>query len=208
MQARLADGSFFPGDPGKYGAFTEGSPWTYLFCVLQDVPGLIQLMGHDAFVTKLDENFSGGHYAYDNEPENHYPYLYDWVNQPEKAQRILTDVVRKNYRNTPDGITGNDDCGQMSAWYIFAVLGFYPVTPASGTYALGRPFFPQVVLHLTQPTTNTFTIIARHLSPENNYVKSVCLDGVPLTAPFLHHTDLFSHKVLEFEMGAQPLRQF
>ena len=204
MQARLADGSFFAGNPKKYSAFTEGSPWTYLFCVMQDVPGLIDLMGRDAFVAKLDENFSGGHYAYDNEPENHYPYLYDWVDQPEKGQKILTDVVHQNYRNTADGISGNDDCGQMSAWYIFTVFGFYPVAPASGVYALGRPFFPKVVLHLTYPTTNTFTIIAHHLTPQNNYVKSVKLDGKLLTTPFLKHSDLFAHKVLEFEMGATP----
>jgi predicted alpha-1,2-mannosidase len=114
MTARLADGSFFLGDPRKYGAFTEGSPWTYLFCVMHDVPGLMNLMGRDAFISKLDENFSGGHFAYDNEPENHYIYLYDWVGQPEKAQKLLTETVQKNYRNTPDGITGNDDCGQMS----------------------------------------------------------------------------------------------
>jgi predicted alpha-1,2-mannosidase len=204
MQARLADGSFFSGDPKKYHAFTEGSPWTYLFCVMQDVPGLIQLMGRDRFISRLDENFSGGNYAYDNEPENHYPYLYDWVGQPEKAQKILTDVVRNNYRNTPDGITGNDDCGQMSAWYIFTALGFYPVAPASGEYALGRPFFPKAVLQLTFPRKNTFTIIAHHLSPKNNYVEAVKLDGQPLTTPFLKYSDLFDHKTLEFEMGATP----
>lgn len=149
MTPRLSDGSFYTGDPKKYAAFTEGSKWTYLFCVMQDVPGLIKLMGRQNFISKLDENFSGGHYAYDNEPENHYPYLYDWVNQPWKSDKILTDVVENNYRDTPDGITGNDDCGQMSAWYIFTALGFYPVCPASGEYAIGRPFFPKITLHLT-----------------------------------------------------------
>lgn len=204
MQARLSDGSFFAGDPKKYAAFTEGSPWTYLFCVMQDVPGLIQLMGRDAFISKLDENFSGGHYAYDNEPENHYPYLYDWVGQPWKGQKILTDVMQNNYRNTPDGITGNDDCGQMSAWYVFTALGFYPVAPASGEYALGRPFFPKAVLHLTFPKPHTFTIVARHLTPENIYVQSVKLDGHPLAMPFLKQSDLLNGRVLEFEMGAAP----
>jgi putative alpha-1,2-mannosidase len=112
--------------------------------------------------------------------------------------------VRNNYRNTPDGITGNDDCGQMSAWYIFTTLGFYPVAPASGEYALGRPFFPKVVLHLTFPTQNTFTIIAQHLSPANNYVKSIKLDGQPLARPFIKYSDLFNHRTLEFEMCAAP----
>ena len=205
MQARLAGGSFFDGNPEKYHAFTEGSPWTYLFCVMQDVPRLIHLMGRDNFISKLDENFNGGHYAYDNEPENHYPYLYDWVSQPEKAQKILTEVMQKNYRNTPDGITGNDDCGQMSAWYIFTALGFYPVAAASGEYALGRPFFPKMVLHLTFPRQNTFTIIAHNLSSENNYVKSVKLDGQSLATPFIKCSDLFNHKTLEFEMSATPV---
>jgi len=204
MQARLASGSFFDGDPEKYHAFTEGSPWTYLFCVMQDVPGLIQMMGRDNFIAKLDENFSGGHYAYDNEPENHYPYLYDWVSEPDKTQQILTDVVRNNYRNTPDGIAGNDDCGQMSAWYIFTVLGFYPAAPASGEYAVGRPFFSKAVLHLTFPRKNTFTVVAHNLSPENNYVKSVKLDDHSLATPFIKYSDLFDHQTLEFEMCATP----
>jgi predicted alpha-1,2-mannosidase len=202
VQGRLADGSFVD-DPKKLHPFTEGDKWTYQYCVMQDFPGLIQLMGRESFVTKLDENFSGGHYAYDNEPENHYPYVYDYVNQPEKAQKILTDVMLKNYRNTPDGITGNDDCGQMSAWYIFTALGFYPVAPASGEYAIGRPFFPKATVHLTWPKKHDFTIVAHNLTPENNYVKSIKLDGKPMSTLFLKHTDLFEHKLLEFEMGAQ-----
>lgn len=204
MTPRLSDGKFYLGNPAKYRAFTEGSPWTYLFCVMQDVPGLIKLMGRNEFIAKLDSNFSAGHYAYDNEPENHYPYLYDWVNQPWKTQKILTDVINKNYRNTPDGITGNDDCGQMSAWYIFTALGFYPVCPASGEYAIGRPFFPKVKLHLTFPEKNTLTIVAKNLSPENIYVKSIKLDGHPLKGLFLKYSDLFKHKVLEFEMTSTP----
>jgi predicted alpha-1,2-mannosidase len=203
MAARLFDGSFV-GEPNKYHAFTEGSPWTYLFCVMQDLPGLIDLMGRDSFISKLDGNFDGGHYAYDNEPENHYPYLYDWVGQPAKTQKILTDVVRKNYRNTPDGITGNDDCGQMSAWYIFTALGFYPVAPASNEYAIGRPFFKKAIIHLTFPVKKDFTIIAHHLTPENSYVKSVKLDGRVLATPFLKQADLLNGRLLEFEMTDRP----
>jgi putative alpha-1,2-mannosidase len=159
---------------------------------MQDVPGLIKLMGRNSFISKLDENFSGGHYAYDNEPENHYHYpsLYDWVDQPWNADTILTNVVEKNYRDTPDGITGNDDCGQMSAWYIFTTLGFYPVCPASGEYAVGRSFFPKVTLHLTAPGKNTFTIIAQNFSTKNIYVKSIELDGKPLHSLFLKYSDL------------------
>lgn len=203
MSARLSDGSFI-GEPNKYRAFTEGSPWTYLFCVMQDVPGLMDLMGRDAFAARLDENFDGGHYAYDNEPENHYPYLYDWAGQPGKTQKILTDVVRKNYRNTPDGITGNDDCGQMSAWYIFTTLGFYPVAPASNEYAIGRPFFKKATIHLTFPAKKDFMIVAHNLSPQNIYVKSVKLDGRLLATPFLKQADLLNGKLLEFEMTDHP----
>ena len=112
--------------------------------------------------------------------------------------------MAKNYRNAPDGITGNDDCGQMSAWYIFTALGFYPVAPASGEYALGRPFFSKATLHLTFPKKHTFTIVARQLAPENIYVKSVKLDGQPLAAPFLKQSDLLHGHVLEFEMSSTP----
>lgn len=159
---------------------------------------------HLFFETKLDENFSGGHFAHGNEPENHYIYLYDWVDQPEKAQKLLTETVQKNYRNTPDGITGNDDCGQMSAWYIFTALGFYPVAPGSGVYAIGRPFFPKLTLHLNAPKKHTFTLLACNLTPENHYVKSITLDGRPLASLFLKHTDLLQAKALEFEMGPKP----
>lgn len=203
VQGRMSDGSWID-DPKKLHPFTEGDKWTYQYCVMQDFPGMINLMGRDNFIARLDENFSGSHYAYDNEPENHYPYVYDWVSQPEKCQKILTEVMRQNYRNTPDGITGNDDCGQMSARYLFTALGFYPVAPASGEYALGRPFFPKATMHLTFPKKHTFTIIAHNLTPENNYVKSAKLDGKPLTTLFLKHTDLFQAKLLEFEMGPGP----
>lgn len=203
VQGRMSDGSWI-NDPKKLHPFTEGDKWTYQYCVMQDFPGLINLMGRDSFIAKLDENFSGGHYAYDNEPENHYPYVYDWVDQPEKGEKILTDVMRRNYRNTPDGITGNDDCGQMSAWYIFTAFGFYPVAPASGEYAIGRPFFPKITLHLNFPKRHTLTIVAKNLTPENNYVKSVKLDGRALNTRFLKYTDLFSADRLEFEMRPTP----
>ena len=126
------------------------------------------------------------------------------VNQPWKAQKILTDVINKNYRNTQDGITGNDDCSQMSAWYIFTALGFYPVCPASREYAIGRPFFPEAKLHLTFLEKNTLTIIAKNISSENIYVKLIMLDGRPLKGLFLKYSDLFKHKVLEFEMTDVP----
>jgi predicted alpha-1,2-mannosidase len=204
MQARLADGTFFEGDPKEYRAFTEGSPWTYLFCVMHDIPGLLELMGLDEFISKLDENFNGGHFAYDNEPENHYPYLYAWVGQPEKTQRIVTDVMTKYFRATSDGMEGNDDCGQMSALYVFTALGFYPVTPASGEYVIGRPFFKKSTLNITFPKKATFTVLAHNLTPENIYVKSVKLNGRSFEGLFLKHADIVRGGVLEFEMTGTP----
>lgn len=140
MTPRLADGSFFTSNPKKYMAFTEGSPWTYLFRVTRDVPGLVKPMGKRNFISKLDEDFSGGHYEYDNEPENLYPYVCDWVDQPWKSAKIFAEVVNTKYTDSPDGISGNDDCGQMSAWHILTTLGFYPVCPTSSKSAIGRFF--------------------------------------------------------------------
>ena len=204
MQPRLSTGEFFDEGPKKHSAFTEGDAWTYLFCVMQDVPGLIELMGRDEFIKKLDENFSGGHFAFDNEPENHYPYLYAWVGQPEKTQRIVTDMLENYFKTTPDGMKGNDDCGQMSALYVFTALGFYPVAPASGEYLIGRPFFPKATINITFPEKRTFTILAHNLSPANIYVKSMKLNGKPLASPFLKHADIVAGGVLEFEMGDRP----
>lgn len=204
MQPRLADGTFFEGDPKKYSSFTEGSPWTYLFCAMHDVPGLLELMGRDMFVSRLDENFSGGHFAFDNEPENHYPYLYTWVGQPEKTQRIVTDVLTKYFRTTPDGMAGNDDCGQMSALYVFTALGFYPVAPASNEYVIGRPFFKRSTINITFPKKATFTVLAHNLSSENIYVKSVKLNGKQFDGFLLKHEDIVKGGVLEFEMSKAP----
>lgn len=204
MAPRLASGDWHP---KVSEGFTEGSPWTYLFCAMHDVPGLIELMGgKDAFNRKLDSNFSQDHYKHDNEPGHHYIYLYDYSGQPWKTQELARTHTAINYRNQPNGINGNDDCGQMSAWYLFSVMGFYPVTPASGVYAIGAPQFPSISMQYTtgDGKAASLMIIAENFSEQNKYVQKVMLDGKELKTPFLHHADLIRSRTLRFVMGEKP----
>jgi predicted alpha-1,2-mannosidase len=186
--------------------FTEGSPWTYLFCVMQDIPGMVALMGgEERFAAKLDENFAGGHYRHDNEPGHHYTYLYNYIGQPWKTQERVREAIAANYHNAPDGLSGNDDCGQMSAWYIFSAMGFYPVTPGSPLYAIGSPIFDKATIMLKGPyKKGPFTVIAKNQSPKNKYIQSATLNGKPLKTPFINHTDIANGSTLVFVMGAQP----
>jgi len=207
---RLADGSFVHFNPkdklGRQDGFTEGDQWTYLFGAMQDVPGMIEMMGgNEKFIAKLDENFNGNHYRHDNEPGHHYAYLYDYCGQPWKTQELIRKHTAENYRNEPLGINGNEDCGQMAAWYIFGVMGFYPVTPASGIYAIGAPQFPKLTMHFkanNQP--KTFTIIANNLTAANKYIQRVHLDGKAIDHPFISHAAIINGHQLVFEMGPAP----
>lgn len=204
MLPRKYDGTWIDiNDHDRHG-LTEGSKWTYLFCVMQDVPGMIEMMGgNEAFARKLDQNFAGGHYKHDNEPGHHYIYLYGYCGQPRKAQELIRKHVRDNYRNAPDGFNGNDDCGQMSAWYLFSVMGFYPVTPASNVFALGAPQFSKVTINITSPadySTHTLTIEAKGLSETNKYVSEVTVDGVKLTGNLITYDQLLKAKNITFTM--------
>jgi predicted alpha-1,2-mannosidase len=186
--------------------FTEGDKWTYAFGAMHDPEGMIELMGgNEKFAAKLDSNFTQGHYHHDNEPGHHYIYLYDYCGQPWKAQELVRTNTVINYRNEPLGINGNDDCGQMSAWYIFGVMGFYPVTPGSGTYAVGAPQFSKLSLHYkAYGSDRTLEIVANNLSKENKYVQKVTIDGKPVSKPFINHADLVNATLLVFEMGPEP----
>jgi predicted alpha-1,2-mannosidase len=190
--------------------FTEGSPWTYLFCEMQDIPGAIALMGGEQkFAAKLDENFSGGHYKHDNEPGHHYTYLYDYCGQPWKTQEKVRETMASQYHNAPDGLSGNDDCGQMSAWYIFSAMGFYPVTPGSPVYALGSPLFEKTTIMLDRPyKKGTFTVIAKNQSLKNKYIQSATLNGKLLKEPFINHADIANGSALVFVMGPQPNKKW
>lgn len=224
MRARQTDGQFhMPFNPAAaaYGSdYTEGNAWQYSWYVPQDVPGLIAAMGGQAqFTGKIDalfdakvdpaifrnvEDISGliGWYAHGNEPDHHVAYLYDYAGAPWKTQQRLTQIMQTQYATSPDGLAGNDDLGQMSAWYIFTALGFYPVTPAGGEYAIGRPFLPRAVVHLGNK--HDFTVIAEHLDAEHPYVGSVTLNGQPLEKPFLSRKSVLAGGELRFVMQAQP----
>lgn len=200
---KRADGSWNQ-DPNV--GFTEGSNWTYLFGALHDIPGMIQLMGGtDAFVKRLDQNFEEGHYRHDNEPGHHYAYLYDYCGQPWKTQALVRKHTRENFRNTPIGENGNDDCGQMSAWYIFSMIGFYPICPSNAEFAIGAPQLPKVTLRLgSGRREHSFEIVANGLSEENLYIQSASLDGVKLTRPVITYSQIMSGRRLVFEMGPSP----
>src|SRR5262249_33392249 len=145
MQARNSDGSLATPDAG----WTEGDQWVYLFAPLHDIPGVMALLGgRVAFNARLDEHFGAHHNQHDNEPSHHYAYLYDYGGQPWKTQALVRRIAREAYANSPSGVLGNEDCGQMSAWYVFTALGFYPVNPASAQYMIGSPMFARVILNL------------------------------------------------------------
>ena len=224
MRARKSDGRFRepfnPAAAGYYGDYTEGNAWQYSWYVPHDTAGLIRAMGgNERFVAKLDalfdskvdpkafehvEDITGliGYYAHGNEPSHHIGYLYVYAGQPWRTQERLKQIVTSQYQPVPDGLSGNDDLGQMSAWLIFTSLGFYPVTPGSGEYVIGRPFVDRAVLHL--PNGKTFTIVAEHLSDANGYIGAVSLNGRPLSRPFIRHEEILKGGELHFIMQARP----
>jgi predicted alpha-1,2-mannosidase len=221
VEPRLADGSYRkPFDPARAGAesgFTEGNAWQYSWYQPQDEQGLINLLGGpDKLVAKLDEMFdqkvdpakyvdvediSGmiGQYIHGNEPSHHLAYLYDYAGQPWRTQARLKQIVDSQYKPTTDGLVGNDDLGQMSAWLFFTSIGFYPVAPASNEYVIGRPFVDRTVLHL--PNGKALTITTDHLSDTNAFVQSVTLNGKPLDRVFLRHEELMAGGELRFVMS-------
>lgn len=192
FQARKSDGNWDGSDIG----FTEGANWTYRFCAMQDVPGMIELMGgKDQFIKNLDETFDEGHYRHDNEPGHHYVYLYNHCNRLDKTQSRIPDIVSDNYKNKPDGLSGNDDLGQMSAWYLFSSLGFYPLTPASGEYALGIPRFKEIIVEL--PDNKQLKVTAAK-PDKNGLLTKVKFNGKVLETPFLKVKDVLGGGHLEF----------
>ncbi|HEV7644497.1 MAG TPA: GH92 family glycosyl hydrolase [Pyrinomonadaceae bacterium] len=200
--------------------FTEGNSWVYSFFVPHDLDRLIELHGgRDKFAAKLDalftttEKLAGreqpditgliGQYAHGNEPSHHIAYLYDYAGQPWKTQKYVRHILDEFYKPAPDGLIGNEDCGQMSAWYVLSASGFYAVTPGQeGVYVLGTPLFPEVKYHLENG--KTFTIRARNVSSANKYISSAKINGVRTDAPILTHKDLMSGAMLELEMTDKP----
>lgn len=224
VRARKADGSFRePFDPTaiNYGSdYTEGNAWQYSWFVPQDMAALVAAMGGDtATVTKLDamfgfdntgldyshaEDIAGliGQYIHGNEPSHHSAYAYVYAGAPWRTQARLKQIMDTQYRSTPDGLSGNDDVGQMSAWLMFTAMGFYPVTPGSGQYVIGRPFVQRLALNL--PNGRRFVVSTEGLSDENLYVQSVTLDGRPLERTWIGHDEIQAGGELHFVMGAEP----
>lgn len=224
MRARKRDGSFrTPFDPSAsgYGTdYTEGNAWQYSWYVPQDVAGLAAAHGgSDKLLARLDEVFNAkvdpsifehmeditgliGWYAHGNEPSHHVAYLYSYAGQPWRTQARLKQIMDTQYADRPDGLAGNDDVGQMSAWYVFTALGFYPVAPGSGEYILGRPFLPKTAMRL--PNGKTFTIVAEGLDDAHTFVGSVTLNGKPLQRTFLRHDEILAGGELRFSMQAEP----
>lgn len=199
--------------------FTEGNSWQYSFFVPHDVSRLIQLMGGTSkFIEKLDELFttetrlSGreqpditglmGQYAHGNEPSHHIAYLYNYAAVPSKTQARVRRIMDAFYKPTPDGLIGNEDCGQMSAWYVLSASGFYPVLPGDGRYDLGSPIFKEVTYHLENG--KKFIVRARNVSASNIYIKSAKWNGRPHPASYITHDHIAGGGVLEFDMSDKP----
>lgn len=201
--------------------YAEGNAWQYLWLAPQDVSGLIDLMGgEEMFVARLDSFFNLdseeevlidltgliGQYAHGNEPSHHIAYLYAYAGQQWKTAEKVHFIMKEFYKDNPDGIIGNEDAGQMSAWYIFSSLGFYPVFPASQNYVIGTPLFEEVSINLDD--NKQFVIRANNLSDKNIYVQSLTLNGEPYTKSFITHKDIISGGELEFTMGNSPNNLF
>ena len=193
----------------------ESNAWHYFWSVQHDVDGLISLVGgKERFSEKLDSMFTYhptddhelpifstgmiGQYAHGNEPSHHVAYLYNKVNQPWKTQQYVSQIMDELYLNTPAGLCGNEDCGQMSAWYVFSAMGFYPVNPVSGEYEIGKPKFKKVELQLANG--KVFTVVAKNLDKENRYIRAVKLNGKDYHQSFITHEQILSGATLELEM--------
>ena len=229
MRGRNLDGSFQePFSPYKWGgAFTEGNAWHYTWSVFHDVDGLAEAMGgKEVFAQMLDSVFvvppvyddsyygyriheitemqvaNMGNYAHGNQPAQHMIYLYNWAGQPQKTQKWVREVMDRLYSADPDGYCGDEDNGQTSAWYVFSALGFYPVCPGSGEYAVGSPLFEKAVVHLEDGSD--IVINAPSNGPDSPYVSSMNINGSSLEGSFLKHHDLISGAVIDFEMSCTP----
>ena len=225
MQAKMADGSFtadFNPLATHDQGFIEGNSWNYSFFVPHNPMELVEKMGgKDKFAKRLDTLFSMhlpdeffaeteditregiiGGYVHGNEPAHHVPYLYNWTKQPWKTQEQVRKIMNMQYKPTPDGLGGNDDCGQMSAWYIFSALGFYPVAPGSNEYAIGSPSVNKATINLENG--NSFTISVKNQRVKNVYIQKMVLNGKPLLRYFINYDEIINGGELIFIMGDKP----
>lgn len=227
MRPRMSDGSFrkdFDLLSTHGQGFIEGNAWNFSLFVPHDPKGMIAIMGGEKkFLPHLDSLFTMdlpdeffahteditregiiGNYVHGNEPSHHVAYLYNFTRQPWKTQERVRMILKKQYKASINGLGGNDDCGQMSAWYLFSTLGFYPFAPGSETYQLGSPAIKKATLHLENG--NKLVIEAKNQSEKNVYVSKVTFNGVPVTGYSIHHSDLVKGGELVFYMSAKPKR--
>ena len=216
FRGRKNGGFVSPFDPRQVNfMLTEANTWQYNFFVPQDVNGHIAMMGgKETYENMLDRLFNTssdltgreqvditgliGQYAHGNEPSHHMAYLYNFLGKPVKTQRYVSQIMNELYTDQPDGLCGNEDCGQMSAWYVMSAMGFFPVTPASGYFVIGTPHFEKMTLNFENG--KHLTIIAKNLSHENKYIESVKLNGKPLTRSYLYYDEVINGGKLEFTM--------
>lgn len=209
-----------PFDPAEVNfMLTEANTWQYTFHVPHDVSGLMELMGGDqVFEEMLDEMFSTesgmtgrqqaditgliGQYAHGNEPSHHVAYLYNFIDKPYKTQKLVRQIMNDLYGAGPGGLCGNEDCGQMSAWFIFSAMGFYPVTPGSGYYVIGSPLFDEIVIH--HESGREFIIRSEYNNISNVYIQSAILNGEDYEKSYFTHADLAKGGLMEFKMGSRP----
>ncbi len=220
MRGRFRNTWFAPFDPYEVNFnYTEANAWQYSLYVPQDISGLMSLMGgKDKLEEHLDTLFTAatqtsgrdqaditgliGQYAHGNEPSHHMAYLYNFVNKPHKTQEKVHQILTELYTNEPDGISGNEDCGQMSAWYVFSAMGFYPVTPGSNQYIIGNPLLDRATINLENGAQ--FTIVAHNRSNANHYIEKVVLNGSELSRTYLEHSEIMEGGTLEFYMTNSP----
>ena len=199
-------------------AYCESNAWHYLFAAQHHIAAFRDTMGVARFVELLDSMFTYypspddklpifstgmiGQYAHGNEPSHHIPFLYNYTSQPQRGQHYIREIIETQYTNQPDGYCGNEDCGQMSACYVFATLGFYPVNPANGLYYFGSPSLNEATIHL--PNGKTFKMVAENNSKQNVYIQSIRLNGEPYFKHYITHNDIMNGGELHFIMGPEP----
>jgi predicted alpha-1,2-mannosidase len=219
MRARWNGGWFTPFDPSEVNNhFTEANSWQYSFYVPQDIDGWIKLMGgKPKALARLDELFSTssqtsgreqaditgliGQYAHGNEPSHHMTYLYTYLNQPWKTQYYVHKIMDSMYSSLPEGLIGNEDCGQMSAWYVWSALGMYPVCPGSTQFAIGTPLFPKVTVHL--PNKKDWVVTANNRTTDNYYIQGALLNKQPYNKAYIDYKAIANGGYLTFNMGAK-----
>ncbi len=224
MRAKINHSWFSPFDPAEVNYnYTEANAWQYSFYVPQDISTLIELMGgRETMIKQLNALFIAdskttgrdqaditgmiGQYAHGNEPSHHMAYLYSYVNMPWETQRLTRKIMKELYTNEPDGLSGNEDCGQMSSWYVFSAMGFYPVTPAQGIYVIGSPVFKKVTINLENG--NQFSVRAENVSDKHIYIRDARLNQKPYSRSYITHEDIMAGGELVFTMTDKPYKEW